>query len=184
MRKLLVILALIVAPLAVQAQTDSKSTSSDKSWNVTFNPLAFLVGVINADLDFALNDNWTVGPQFATFNFKLGDVKAEGSAFGGHARYYFSGVFNDGFYGYGALGTASFKLEDETNGDNAKASGTTLELGGGYHWFWETFNLRLGLSLAGAGVGEVEIKDAGGNVTDTVTPRVNTGLDFAIGFAF
>lgn len=184
MKKLVLLVAFIAAPFLAQGQTSPAQPSSDKSWNITFSPVAFLVGVLNADADYAVNENWTVGPQFVYMNLKIDDLKLEGSSFGGHARYYFDGVFKDGWYGAVQLSSFSLEIEDEVDGDNAKASAVGYSLGGGYHWFWDSFNLRLGLTLGGTTAGEIEIKDAGGNVTDTYTPTINTGLDFAIGFTF
>lgn len=176
MKKFLVVTALMLAPLTTFAQ--------DKTWNIQFSPVAFLVGILNVDVDYALNSNWTVGPQGLTMSYKYNDIKVSGSSFGAHARYYFDKVYSDGWYGSGQIGSFSLKVEDESNGDHAEASGMAYSLGGGYHWFWETFNLRLGLVGGSTSVGKIEIKDAGGNVTDTYTPSFNTGIDFAIGFAF
>lgn len=165
----------------------SAQAAGDKSWNVRTRPLSLALGMINAQVDYAISDNLTVGPDFTSWNLTIGDYDVSASGFGVGANYYFDNVFNDSWYVSGGYSSASatVKYKSSLYGNlEASAQVAGVAIGGGYHWFWESFNLNLGLNTLLAATTKVELKDSTGTVRDTYTYPGGVGLDFAIGFAF
>ena len=65
---------------------------------------------------------------------------------------------------------------------NSSFSGYSL----GYHWFWSHFNLGLGFGSTNYNFGDIQVKDANGNVGNTVSIGAFTlpAIDFSLGWAF
>jgi hypothetical protein len=60
------------------------------NFNAHFGPVALLLGVVDAGLDFAVHDNWTVGPEIEYMHWNLrssgsftGDYDIKAFAIGG-----------------------------------------------------------------------------------------------------
>lgn len=158
------------------------------SMNLRFSPLSALIGVVDANFDFLVTPNLTIGPKLTYMNFKLFDVQLKGTAFGGEARYHFTRAFEDGGYANFVLSTINVEASAKSNttGETATATGSGLNygIGIGYHWFWESFNLNLGLVLGGTSASKIEVKDSTGTTVESASPNLATGLDFKIGFTF
>lgn len=149
------------------------------SMNLVFSPISILVGILNAELDFKLNPHWVVGPEFAVVNWSIGSLSLKGSSFGATARYYFHPVFSDSWYVAGSAESSNLEVKSGTA--SASASGLSVSFKGGYHWFWDSFNLQLGLSFTSLPYGKLEVKESNGSIKDSYTP-VSTGLEFNFGF--
>lgn len=60
----------------------------------------------------------------------------------------------------------------------------------GYHWFWDNFNLRLGLAAGTMNFDYIDLKNNSGTVAESTRPfnvdinGPNGWIDLAIGWAF
>lgn len=180
MKKLLVILVLLnIVGQAHAAQGDQ--------WNVRFSPVGLLIGLIGVDVDYKLTDKVVVGPSLLSWNLTISDASISASGFGVQGAYYPDTVFVDGFYLGGLLGTSSFSgsITEAGKKSTASVSGTSLGVKGGYHWFWESFNLNLGLVFSSSHSNSMTLKDSSGAVTKEINiPSSSSGLDFNFGFTF
>lgn len=164
-----------------------ETSSQDHLWNIRTQPLSLVLGIINAQVDYAISDNITIGPNFSSGSMSLLNYNVSVSGFGIEANYYFNQVFNDGWYlngGYGST-SASVKYNSSIFGDiEGKATAAGIVIGGGYHWFWENFNLNLGLTTLLSSTVKVELKDSTGTTQDSYSYTSGAGLAFAMGYAF
>lgn len=158
-------------------------------FNLRVAPLVAIIGIIDLNLDYKINNNLTVGPSLSYMSLTLFDVTIKGSGFGVEGNYFFSGVYTDGFYSDFGISTLNVEASARSNstGETAKATGNGLLyfVGGGYAWFWQSFNLNLGLNFAGTSMNKIEVKDSSGTTVESYNGRpTNAGLDFKIGFTF
>lgn len=162
--------------------------SSAHNKNIRFSPIAALVGIIDANFDYGITPNITIGPKVTYINLSILDVAVKGTSLGAEGRYHFTQAFDDGGYLNFVLATINIEASarSKTTGTTASATGSGLNyaIGIGYHWFWESFNLNLGASVGGTSAGKIEVKDSTGSTVDSTTPNFSTGLDFKIGFTF
>ena len=158
------------------------SLTAKAEMNLTFKPIELLIGSLNAKLDIPLNSNWVIGPQLTLLNLTIGDATIAATSLGVDFGYYFSGNFQDSGYVTPGISYGSFSVENSN--DEVSVSGASLSVVGGYHWFWETFNLRLGAGTSFfTGNASVSLEDENGDEQDI---SLSTGLiiDFALGFKF
>jgi hypothetical protein len=76
---------------------------------------------------------------------------------------------------------------DALGSRTAETTATFIIPGAGYHWFWENFNLRLGLASGPLNVSSVDYRSSSGAVVQQGNLDVvgyAGGLDLAIGWAF
>lgn len=168
----------------VQAE---KSGGTDR-FNFRIAPLNLLVSSVNVDLGYRVSEHFVVGPQLGIINFNFFDASVKGSSVGLTGQYYFDPAFTDSWYLALGLNTGSFEITSKNSAGTkatAKVSGTTLQYGGGYHWFWpSSFNLSLGLHLGSSNVSKVEINYSDGTKEDVSVPGASLGLGFMIGWTF
>jgi hypothetical protein len=150
--------------------------------NITSAPLSLLVGVVNARLDMEMVDKWTVGPEAAILNWTLNDVNVSAYSLGVNFAHNFNGNFATGAF----VTPAANIISATAKIDSTSASVTALfaSVVGGYHWFWDSFNLRLGGGLAfGISNATITVEDSTG---DDISVPLSGGflLDFALGFTF
>jgi hypothetical protein len=157
-------------------------SSSSKSFNFTFSPIAMLFGMINGDLQYALNDKWSIGGRAIFWNLTIGDYAFNVTALGAGAVWYSEGTFQQGFYAGPGVAMVSSSVKSGTQ--SVTVSGATLTASGGYGWYWNSFNLQLGGAIGiPLGSGTVKVKDNNG-IEENVNVPVSTGLDFRIGWTF
>lgn len=177
----------LFATLLLVSMSSAPALAADGNWNFRFNPLTVLIGGLDLALDYKVNENITVGPTLTYINLKSSNIDVKGSGFGVKANYFFDGVFRDGFYADAGVGTTSLDANAKySSGDSlsANSNGTVITVGGGYAWFWESFNINLGLQLGRTSVTKIEIKDSNGVVKDSYSPGGGGGIDFKFGFVF
>lgn len=172
----------------------SAASAHADQFNFRFSPLGLLVGTANLALDYKLSDQWSVGPQITYTDLKVGtfgslsDFSIRGTGFAVEGVYSFSASFQDGWYANASIGSNNVELKarNRSTGEtlSANGSGMNLQAGGGYKWFWQSFNMNLGLTLARSSVSEIEIRDSNGVVTESYNPRLGVGIDFRMGFTF
>lgn len=167
--------------------SNSVYAESTDSLNFRFGPLATVFGVADMNLDYRLSPSWTLGPSFSYLNLRLLDVQLRGMSFGVEANYFISGAFrNSAYIDFGFATTDIEASAKSSTGEiaSATANGMNYFVGGGYHWFWGSFNLNLGLNVGTTSIGTLEIRDSTGAKVETTQPNLSTGVDFRIGFTF
>jgi hypothetical protein len=168
--------------------------------NVRVSALALLAGYVNVDGDWKIDDTITVGPSFTYWNWRGKDADNAGIrdeikivGIGVRGNYYPKGVFIDGWYASGFVQYNRLTvtaMTDSTSSSNvwAKASVTGIRPGvvGGYHWFWDNFNLNLGAGLETfIGKNTVRIVASDGSTRDVDTSiGVGLALDMMVGWTF
>ncbi len=194
MKKIAILVLLSLSMSTGFAQTKAPTeaanfeSASNEIWNIRLSPFAFLLGALNAQVDYRLDDNWTAGPNFLYWNGSLLDWKVKATGFGASAKYAFDGAYSDSFYLGGGLGFSSVEVSIVSLGVTytGSATGTGIIATGGYQWFWDNFNLNLGLTLGTSSVSDIEVKDSnGGKYNESSNaPSSSTGLDFLMGYKF
>ncbi|MDZ4661761.1 MAG: hypothetical protein SGJ18_09095 [Pseudomonadota bacterium] len=187
MKSLVTVLSLVFLTLPVSA-------ASSNTKNFRFSPLAVLIGALNLNLDFTVNENWTVGPEALYWRFTstssgglLSDIDINAYSFGVRGNWYNNGVFTDGLYvGPSVNYTSATASSNDIQGKiSAKASGIFLRGIVGYGWFWDSFNMLLGggltVSLSDT---TVEIRDSSGTYTEANIHRGGAALEWTIGWTF
>ena len=140
----------LILGLALLATVSAAHATEEDRWNVMTNPLLLLLGP-NVQVDYRLEDHWTVGPQVFYVNRTLGDYDLRAFSAGVNANYYFATALTHSWFVQGGAGYSSVHLEgdDSKYGDrlSGSSSGVYAKGVGGYHWFWGDFNLRLGAGV-------------------------------------
>ncbi|MBL7686507.1 MAG: DUF3575 domain-containing protein [Bdellovibrionaceae bacterium] len=202
MIKLFLISFLFVSTIGASAlaQVDSPSSTSSSSKegsiNARISPLGLLIGYFNADIDFKLGDQWTLGPTFSYWGFDVsssgftGDsMRVESKSIGARANWYKNGVFKDSLFFSPIFQyvSASATGTSRSSGSTVSASASVPVMSAlvGYHWFGQTLNMSLGAGL-GFGLGSSKVKATDGTTTveSDISRSVGLALDFMIGIVF
>ena len=164
------------------------SAASGDSWNFRFSPIGALLGMVNVEFDYKLSDNWTLGPTLTYWNFSLSGFSIKASSYGAQSRYFFNGVFNDGAYLGLQAATMSIKATITSLGVeySGESNGAVIGAGGGYHWFWDSFNMNVGGFLYSSPATKIELKDSNGNKYDdqATSPVTGLGIEYTLGWTF
>jgi len=188
---LIAAVAAISSPALAQDEAGESSSGSGNTFNARFSPLGLIIGSFNLTLDIAVGEDWTVGPQLSYTDFSVGNEDArfenEGYSAGVRANWFKNGVYTDGLY-LGPSITYSKVEATYTDTDGraltGSAKGPAVSLLAGYGWFWDSFNIMLGLG-ATANLGDkfVKIRDRFG---DEKTSKASTALagEFSLGWTF
>lgn len=143
----------IVVSLLISVSALAEGDKGKGTTNVRFSPIGLLIGLINVEVDFKVNENWTMGPTLAFWNFSVGETGSNlfGTdvsffSLGGRANWYKNGIHTDGLYVGPSLSYNTVKLK--SGSDSASASGLVASGLVGYGWFWESFNMHLGGGLS------------------------------------
>lgn len=187
----LIVLFVTLASLNVFAAENqpaaSASSNVSKDWNFRFGPVGLLIGLVNLEMDYKINNKFTIGPSLAFWNLKLLDVTIRASSIGVQGRYFFDEVYTDSWYGLGKIQASKVKAEIEDNGVvyTGEGSGGGLSLGLGYHWFWDSsFNMNLGFGV-NTSTTKVKVKDSLGNAyKDDAAADGGSFLEFTLGWIF
>ena len=169
---------------------------SSRVYNARISPIGVAIGALIIGLDYKLNNNWTVGPEFQYINYKLkltgtnysNDITMTSYGLGVRGNWFVDGVYKDGWYvaPFGYFGSAK---ASGTGSDGVAIEGTASALiggaMGGYGWFWDQFNMMLagGLSMP-LGDGKVEVKDSLGNKVEGSVNGSGLALEFSLGWVF
>ena len=164
------------------------STTARAETNLRISPLSLLLGLVGAEADFGISENWTLGPTFYYLNRSSDDFDVSATSLGIRGNYYFDrAVFTQGWYIGPSVSFLSVKVKDNsgTFNDSASASGTALTGIFGYQWTWESFNINLGAGPVAYSLGKIRVKDSNGN-EDTYSTYSNVGLsiEFNLGWKF
>lgn len=161
----------------------------DDSMNLRFSPVGLLIGYLNVDFDFKLNDNWTLGPTVSYWSVSTSatggftqDIKLTATAFGARANWHKNGVFTDGLY----VSPIVQIISASASSGSTTASVSTWGLQGlvGYHWFWDSFNLSLGGGFGMTGAAKAKVEEPGRSAEVNLSRSGGLALDFMLGFTF
>jgi hypothetical protein len=177
---LMILMWLSIAGSAKAAETGD--------WNIVTSPLGLMVGLVNIELGKGVHEQLIVGGQVAYWDREISDVKMKVISAAGFGEYCVDKCFVDSWIAFGKIGYTSIDAS-ATNilgqKETAQVAGANFTGMGGYHWFWENFNLRLAAGAAVSTVNKVEVKESAGNVVDEVDLKpVNLALDFSVGWRF
>lgn len=187
-KKVAVVATLLMMVTVANAQRAMDRQFSEKTFGVEFSPILLLIGAIQAQGTYAVNENVDINLGLLNWNATILDttVKASGASLG--ARYSFDGVFNDGWYlgAGGVTGSATATTKSRFTNETLEASsnGTNPYLAGGYAWNWESFFIRFGLRLTGGDSTEVKVRNSNGTEEKVQVRNSNGGLEFNLGWAF
>jgi hypothetical protein len=195
MKKLILALILVSSMASTSHAGFDGAKDSSNTMNFRFGALGLLVGVLSVDLDFKMDQEWTLGPSLELVNMKVDrsagyndDFKVKGSNVGLRANWFKNGVFTDGLYVGPSLNYTSIKVTTtDASNQEISASGSVLiaRCLVGYGWFWESFNMMLGGGLAvGLGDAKVEVKDSTGTNTKDVSIGSGLALEYTLGWTF
>lgn len=187
----LVVVGLMTAFASNALAAKTQYASDSRKMNFRFSPLGLLFGYLNADLDFKVGQEWTLGPSLGYLSWNLDSLGTNYNVtayqIGARANWYFDGTaINDGWYFGPSINFVSVKVD--SNDYSASTTGIGLTGIVGYNWMWESFNIMLGGGLSGATTpGEVEVTRKSTNTKEKVSVgRSSAGLalEFTLGWAF
>jgi hypothetical protein len=152
-------------------------------------PLLMLIGANNGEVDVKVTDNISIGLGGLAWSAEVLDVEFSLTEVHGRMDYWFSGTFQQGWYGNVSYSSMSMDLKTtdifgkDYEGD---ISGTGIILGVGYHWQWETFHMELGYQQSSYDFdSKLELTSSDGATEEESIPTTNSGgLEFNIGWVF
>lgn len=161
----------------------------DKNINLRWQASAAAAGMGSLSAEWRASDYFTFGPSIAYVNWRVGDVGMSGYSVGLQGTYAFDQAFRDSWYlspriAYSPIRATARDKGIEYSGDVA---GTTGSLIGGYQWFWDSFNMNLGVGATVNSVARLNLTDSSGNKLDKASQYytgVTPVVDFEIGYAF
>jgi hypothetical protein len=185
--KLFLLLAIF---LCLSFSSHLRADTSEKTINVDVGPLGLLVGALSLGVDIKIGEtSWTVGPELLYWDTRIGDYNFKASGFGVRADWYADRpALTEGWYVGPFARYSSWKVTyTNSNGSTGDGSANGLLLGaiGGYHWFWDNFNIRLGLGYGLNTATKTDIHYSDGTRSDSTSANVGglTG-EFDFGLAF
>lgn len=138
------------------------------------------------DKDFEISSTWPYNSEFVNKENKMTQIALR---FG----YYFDKYGMDSFYlnlFAGHIDLTQTRTSTRLGVRSGSSVGQFIAPGLGYHWFWDNFNLRLGLALGQINYSTINFKDSSGDTVESKEPftedvnKMAGGLDLAIGWAF
>jgi hypothetical protein len=183
----------ILLPMIFIFTLQSKAADT---FNFRFSPVLVLVGAAAVNLDIAVSNSITIGPQLLYWNLNLKqtgtstqqyDYKIKASSYGVRLNWFKNNIYTDGLYLGLAATRSSVSVEEKTTTTSGSSSGTSISALAGYGWFWNSFNQMLGAGFStSAGDTKIEIKDSNGTITDSVSSpsSANFTLEYSLGWTF
>lgn len=119
--------------------------------NVRVFPASALIGSKSLDVNFALSDEFTLGPAIMRNDIHLGIYDETSTNLGARAAWFPQGVFADSFYLSALIlyGWGDAAIDMEVIGIDGTFRRTNLDLLAGYQWHWENFNINFALGVNG-----------------------------------
>ncbi len=153
--------------------------------NLTSDTILSNFGMQNIEYSYKITDHWTIGLTGASTSRHITNngIELNGNSYGGVARYYIDPAFlNDSWYLMGSATKTNFDVSINSGGTqyNGK-SDDMMAAGGGYHWFWNSFNIAFGGVISNPS--KIELKDVFGNRYKDEF-NTNIGLELKIGGKF
>lgn len=148
------------------------------------NPIDSISGLQNVEYSYKFADNWTTGITITyADHYKSNGIALKGSSFSGVSRYYFQPVFqSDAWFLMAAANKTNYEASITSGGNRYSGKGeNSITAGGGYHWFWESFNVSAGALISTPP--KIQLKDAAGiQYKDELSPHL--GIEIKVGGSF
>ncbi len=137
--------------------------------------------------DYRVGEKLTMGAEIANQSYDDSGVRIKGFGGGLYTTLYTRGAFNSGWMVDFGLTYTHLKGEATTGGftreNSVKNIGVSVR--GGYHWFFDPFNMSLGIGYASNTEDDLRIRDAAGAVVASANLQpVSMAYDFSIGLSF
>ncbi|MDH5327799.1 MAG: DUF3575 domain-containing protein [Gammaproteobacteria bacterium] len=136
----------LLTPATVSAQSGD--------WNVRTSPLSDLFGIYNVELDYAVNQNWALGPMYNRFDFEYSDTTIDSSMWGVRVNYYLKNALEGGWVGSlsAGYGTVDITRPGTVSGVPVEFSTSTsvrvYTALFSYQAMWDSFNMMFGLGAS------------------------------------
>jgi hypothetical protein len=164
---------------------------ADYRWNIRTSPVSDAIGIYNFELDYRLNDKFTLGPSFYHFDYELSGVNYDSTAVGIRGNYFFRSVQQGGWLiGMSAL-YGIFSISQLNSSDSQVYSVDvsthiyTLMLS--YQAVWDNFNITSGAGIAYFTLPNTVVGQQGGGSlsidTSFLSGTVPT-IEFSLGWRF
>ena len=181
--------------------SSSANAMPEDTKNFRFGPIALLAGGLALDLDFRINEQWTIGPSLGYIKLKDKDrttdsgdpaeAEVQASALGVRANYYFDSAFVDGWFLGPSFSFAKLEVDVKNKSTlqsaSAEVSGAAIGILAGYHWFWDSFNLNLGAGISSfTGPEKVTVNYSDGTKDEVKGPNGSAAFaaEFSLGWTF
>lgn len=146
--------------------------------------LGSIMGIQNIEYSYKATEKLTIGiVGISASHVKRNGMELNGESVGAVARYYFDSAFvRDSWYLSAVASKTNLEASVISNGIRyAGKSANHIAVGGGYHWFWDSFNASLGVSLP-AEMG-ITLRDVAGN-TYKDEFKSHLGIELKMGGSF
>jgi hypothetical protein len=188
-KRLFCVLAFILSSSSAFAQ------GSSGTYNFRFSPIGLIIGAVSADLDVAINDQWTLGPEFSYWHLSFDQTSGLSSkldltalSLGARANWFKNGIYTDGLYVGPSLKYLNARASaTDTSGASASAETSTAvaQVLVGYGWFWDSFNMMLGGGASTSlGTTSITVQSSNGQQTSENLPAAGLALEFTLGWTF
>lgn len=163
-------------------------TSPNYNWNIKTNPLSFLIGATNAEINYAVWKKFSLGFGGLRWSTTILDVEFTATEYHLRGDFWFNDAFKQGWYLGAQISRLGMDLTTEVSGvdftGSIASTGYLLQLG--YHWQWDNFNIDFGSYFGYYDFdSEIQLEDASGNTEDETVPAFGAiGAEFFIGWAF
>lgn len=137
--------------------------------------------------DFKIGEKVSVGAEVGNQSYDDNAVRVKGFGGGLYTTLYTRGTFNSGWMVDFGVTYTNLKGESTIAGitRNDSVNNIGVSVRGGYHWFWDPFNLSLGIGYASNSEDDLPIKDnTGAVVANADLQPVSMAFDFSIGLSF
>lgn len=152
--------------------------------NLASDPIGSILGYSNLEYAYKLTSHMTVGLSAASGEYGFNDYDFKGTSVGGLARFYFNEALKqDSWY----FETSVYKMHKKVTVESGikkytgKYDDSNVTIGTGYHWFWKSFNINLGILASSQS--PVRLTDQNGNkYKHDVNAQFD--IDFNVGWMF
>lgn len=162
-------------------------------YNVRSEPLRLLGNAtLNIVLDIKVSSNWTVGPELGIEKYSVTEaaprsskIYVDTSFIGVRANWFKNGVYTDGLYVAPLFRSANTKITAPSDLTVTGATaGTLFGCFVGYGWFWDSFNMMLGLGPV-MGSSHQSVKISGQSGTNHLSDHLALALgEYTFGWTF
>lgn len=174
----------------VLASTSASFAKSGDTMNLHFSPLSLLDKSLQFGFERTISTDFTLGGEFGYRRESIDsggyfyDYTGEAFAVGIVGTWYSNSTFTDGLYLSPGVHYAQAIIESTGGGIRAEGNYTVLSFFGGYGWFWDSFNMKLGLGVLATAGGDVKVRDSSGKQVTFNSSASAVGLEYNLGWTF
>lgn len=143
--KIKVVLSLLLIIFSFQ---NHLLAQDEKNYYLAFKPVEpFLIKMILVEGGYKIHNHFVLGPTILNLNYSDSKYRDSMNSFGGHIRYFKSGVFNNSFYFGVEILRTNRQMEVDKNSVSYKGSiknALDWSASAGYYWFWDSYYLSMG----------------------------------------